>query len=352
MCLGPPFLYTTTSSRPSLMPSPRLYLLGQIFLHKPWHIFPNTHCNGSLKNAVDSAKGRLPWRLWFYGFSLCNLFWPTPLLAHIVRVSDYHLMLLPGSLRSHLKAVGFQIANYARHFRQTAPHILAYESLPNSMQVEGPVAPVSTGGKAEKAWNESAEGKKTKEEGCFVEATLRRDEVDSGAGQAHQQASPEFQGPISEDYDLMIWLGTVKESHTAKVAELCQKLSATSVLTEVALQITKSNELTSGISDIVAHIDVALSTYTCQPVTLLVHEATFSQYLALLIVADAVMATSLRESIAPQTHEYIECQEERKGALILSKALIMSDEEATSHWQRLHNHVAQTTQAFVTSFLT
>ncbi|KAI6134394.1 hypothetical protein EV401DRAFT_2204424 [Pisolithus croceorrhizus] len=33
-------------------------------VYQPWHLSPNTHCNGGLKNAVDSAKDRLSWRLW------------------------------------------------------------------------------------------------------------------------------------------------------------------------------------------------------------------------------------------------------------------------------------------------
>ncbi|KAI5985763.1 glycosyl transferase [Pisolithus albus] len=121
-------------------------------------------------------------------------------------MNDYHLMLLPGLLRSHSKTalapigfflhvafpsseifrclsvrdsllkgvlgadlVGFQTANYAGHFRQTVSRILEYESVPRSIQVEGPVALVSIGGEAEKEWRESAEGKKTKEKGRFVD---------------------------------------------------------------------------------------------------------------------------------------------------------------------------------------
>lgn len=66
--------------------------------------------------------------------------------------------------------VGFQITNHARHFRQIVSRILAYESLPKGIQVEGRATPVSTGSEAEKEWRESAEGKKTKEKGCFVDA--------------------------------------------------------------------------------------------------------------------------------------------------------------------------------------
>lgn len=91
-----------------------------------------------------------------------------------VWVNDYHLMLLPALLRAHPKLVnapigfflhvafpsseifrclsvresllrgllaadlvGFQTANYARHFRQTVSRILALEALPKGIQVEG-----------------------------------------------------------------------------------------------------------------------------------------------------------------------------------------------------------------------
>ncbi|KAI6134413.1 hypothetical protein EV401DRAFT_1908639 [Pisolithus croceorrhizus] len=61
------------------------------------------------------------------------------------------------------------------------------------------------------------------------------------------------------------------------------------------------------------------STLTYQLVVLRVQEVTFSQYLAPLTVADAFMAANLTEDTALRTHEYVECQEERKRALILSE---------------------------------
>ncbi|KAI6106305.1 hypothetical protein EV401DRAFT_1892699 [Pisolithus croceorrhizus] len=142
----------------------------------------------------------------------------------------------------------------------------------------GPVAPISTGSRAEKVWSKSAEGKKTKEEGCFVDIGI---------------------GPILEDCALMIWLGTEGISYRKGPPNSARN----------SLQLLSSP---NGISNIMACINVALSMYMCQPIILLIHEVTFNQYLALLIIANAVMVTSLRESIALQTHKCVECQEERK----------------------------------------
>ncbi|KAG6371761.1 glycosyltransferase family 20-domain-containing protein [Boletus reticuloceps] len=151
------------------------------------------------------------------------------------------------------------------------------------------------------------------------------------------------------------------------------------VLIQVALQTTQSNELAGGISDAVACVNVAFSTLTYQPIVFLhTQEVMFSQYLTLLIS----LVTRLREGML-RTHKFVERQEGRHRPLILSEftgsysysglrsciavnpydtrgmanviyqALMMSDEEAHSCWEDLHNHiVTQTAQAFVMSFLT
>ena len=71
------------------------------------------------------------------------------------------------------------------------------------------------------------------------------------------------------------------------------------VLIQVALQTTDTNELAGGVADVVSHINSRFSTLTYQPVVFLhTQDLTFSQYLALLTVADAFLITSLREGMA------------------------------------------------------
>lgn len=71
------------------------------------------------------------------------------------------------------------------------------------------------------------------------------------------------------------------------------------VLIQVALQTTESNELAGGVADVVSRINSRFSTLTYQPVVFLhTQDLTFSQYLALLTVADAFLVTSLREGMA------------------------------------------------------
>jgi len=158
------------------------------------------------------------------------------------------------------------------------------------------------------------------------------------------------------------------------------------VLIQVALSTTSENQTmaSDSLSSIISRINSRFSSLSYTPVVLLhTNELNFNQYLALLTVADAFLVASLREGMALRTHEFIECQEERKRPLILSEftgsysfsgfrscfvinpydaihtaeaiksALTINDQEAASRWQDLHNHViSQTAQAFVTTFLT
>jgi trehalose 6-phosphate synthase/phosphatase len=329
----------------------------------------------------------------------------------IIWVNDYHLMLLPALLRASPKfpahvpigffmhvafpsseifrclsvrepllrgllaadLVGFQTASFARHFRQTVSRILALEALPKGIQVD------STG------------------TGRFVDVGVFPMGIDVGALREKRR-----------DPEVADWIQLLKQRYAGmkivvgrdkldEIQGVRQKIQAFEmfldkypefqkkvVLIQVALQTTESNELAGGVADLVSHINSRFSTLTYQPVVFLhTQDLTFSQYLALLSVADAFLVTSLREGMALRTHEFVECQEGRHRPLILSEftgsysysgfrsciainpwdtrgtakaihqALTMEDEEALSRWKDLHNHVVtQTAQAFVTSFLT
>src|SRR6266481_805240 len=92
------------------------------------------------------------------------------------------------------------------------------------------------------------------------------------------------------------------------------------VLIQVALQTSEENEAHGGVADVVGRINSRFSTLTYQPVVFLhTEDLSFSQYLALLTVADAFLVTSMREGMALRTHEFVVCQEERHRPLILSE---------------------------------
>ncbi|KAH6904345.1 trehalose-phosphatase [Coprinopsis sp. MPI-PUGE-AT-0042] len=346
----------------------------------------------------------------------------------IIMVNDYHLMLLPLMLRKKLPPsasigffmhvafpsseifrclsvrqellegvlgadfVGFQTANYARHFRQTVSRILAYEALPKGIQLPEKADGQIRGG--------SGNGTRVRDgvvdHGRFVDVASVPMGIDV------VQLKEKMEDPEVEE-----WVQVLKQRYAGmkllvgrdkldEIQGVRHKISAFEafldknpewqgkvVLLQVALQTTESNELAGGVADVVARINSRFSTLTYQPVVFLhTQDLTFSQYLALLTVGDAFIVTSLREGMALRTHEWVECQYQKHGALILSEftgsysysgfrsciainpwdsrgtakaihqALTMTPEESKSRWDDLHNHViTQTAQNFVTTFL-
>lgn len=153
------------------------------------------------------------------------------------------------------------------------------------------------------------------------------------------------------------------------------------VLLQVALATTGENEEVAMATDVVARINNKYSTLTYQPVVFLhVQDITFCQYLALLTVADAFLATSLREGMNLTSHEFVVCQEHSHKPLILSeftgtysslraciginpwntkqvadaiyKAVTMGDDEARERWKDLHRQVkTQDAQHWIQSLL-
>ncbi|KAJ8489164.1 hypothetical protein ONZ45_g13684 [Pleurotus djamor] len=459
-----------------------------------WHPELNSHCNGGLKNAIESVGSRLRKKVWVgtlgtatdsfseplredmnrrmllecesvpvwipdAEFESCydefchQVLWPclhyavpdapkTKLFyesasykqyeavnqrfadaiienyqeGDIIWINDYHLMLVPAMLRASSKLpphapigffmhvafpsseifrclsvrqallkgllgadlVGFQTASYARHFRQTVSRILAFEALPKGIEIkEGEEGPGSRG--------------RFVDVGVFpmgIDVHQLREKIrDPEVSEWIQVLNQRYAGmKMIVGRDKLDEIQGVRhkiqafEMFLEKYPEFQQKV----VLLQVALHTTESNELAGGVADVVSHINSRFSTLTWQPVVFLhTQDLTFTQYLALLSVADAFLVTSLREGMALRTHEYVECQDGRYRPLILSEftgsysysgfrsciainpwdtrstsnaihqALTMEDEEAKARWLELHNHVTtQTAQAFVTTFLT
>ena len=96
------------------------------------------------------------------------------------------------------------------------------------------------------------------------------------------------------------------------------------ILIQVATSTTENAELAATVSDIVTRIDSQHSTLAHQPLVFLRQDIPFSQYLALLSVADVLMITSLREGMNLTCHEYVICQDgqvsnKKHGPVILSE---------------------------------
>ncbi|KAG7443758.1 uncharacterized protein BT62DRAFT_953038 [Guyanagaster necrorhizus] len=282
----------------------------------------------------------------------------------VVWVNDYHLMLLPAMLRAagvtgpigffmHIAfpsseifrclsvrdkllkgmlgadLVGFQTANFARHFRQTCSRILAVEALPRGIQLMG-----------------EEEGSSQEGKGRFVDVGVYPMGIDV-ALLRERRREPE----VSE------WIAVLKQRYAGmklivgrdkmdEIQGVKQKIQAFEVFLEkhpeyqgkvVLIQIaipsnaprspntaTPNSALIDQILTTVSSINSRFSTLTYQPIVFLpTSDVTYSQYLALLTCADAFIVTSLREGMALRTHEFVVLQEGKErgkqGVLVLSE---------------------------------
>lgn len=93
---------------------------------------------------------------------------------------------------------------------------------------------------------------------------------------------------------------------------------------QVASSGSEVPELAAQVSKIAMRINSLYSTLTHQPLVFLQQDISYSQFLALLSVAEIFMATNLREGMNLTSHDFIHCQDgklfsQQHGSLILSE---------------------------------
>lgn len=215
--------------------------------------------------------------------------------------------LLEGMLGANL--VAFQTPEYKHHFLQTCSRILSLEATDDGIQRENQ----------------------------FVNVWSFPIGID-----------PKALAVARQEPDVLRWITALQERYAGKrlivardkldtIRGVRQKLLAFElflnkypqwrdkvVLIQVATFDTENPELAETVSEIVTRIDAQHSTLAHQPLVFLRQDIAFSQYLALLSVADALMITSLREGMNLTVHEFVMCQDgaasvEKFGPVILSE---------------------------------
>ncbi|KAJ2734600.1 Trehalose-6-P synthase/phosphatase complex subunit [Coemansia sp. Cherry 401B] len=319
----------------------------------------------------------------------------------IIWVNDYHLMLLPRLIRERLPSakigfflhipfpsseifrclhvrkellegmlgadvVGLQTFSYKRHFIQTAKRVLGVTGSPSGLVLDrghvvvGQYAmgldPVGVEGK----WSNATVGELIEflsEKYAGKHLLVGRDKLDHVKGVRQKLLG--YECFLNEN----------------------PEFAAKTVLIQIALTTTEHNELQVQVMDVVNRINSKFGTIEHQPVVFFHKDIPYSQYLALLSAADAMVITSLRDGMNLTSHEYVICQRERKSPLILSEfvgtygsfnggalgvnpmdtnaiaqaikdALVMSDEEKLARWNLLHRQVlTNSATSFVSSFI-
>ncbi|KAH8676117.1 family 20 glycosyltransferase [Xylariales sp. PMI_506] len=268
--------------------------------------------------------------------------------------------LLEGMLGANL--IGFQIPEYTRHFLQTCSRLLSAEATPQGIQLDD----------------------------RFVNVMNHAIGIDPVNLNHHRQ-----------DEEVRSWIEVMKDRYKDKklivardkldnVRGVRQKLLSYElflnknpqwrdkvVLIQVALSSSEKTDLDAAIGDIVTRVNSSWANLAYQPVVYLKQDIPYTQYLALLTIADALMITSQREGMNLTSHEFLVCQDgkyddKKYGSLILSeftgasslfggyelsvnpwsyrqcadairKALEMSEEEKEMRWTKLNATVERQT---------
>lgn len=278
--------------------------------------------------------------------------------------------LLEGMLGANL--IGFQISEYARHFLQTCSRLLCVEATNDGVQLED----------------------------RFVNIMYDAIGIDPVALDLNRQepAVMEWMKTMQERYrGKRLIVGRDKLDHVRGVRPklLAYELFLNKypewrdkvVMIQVATSTTEQAELDATVSDIVTRVNSSWANLAYQPLVYLKQDISYSQYLALLTVADALMITSQREGMNLTCHEYLFCQDgkfegqNRYGSLILSEftgshfvfegnelavnpwdyrqcaeaiktALEMGDEEKEASWKKLYQSVMhQTAEKWFNTFI-
>lgn len=276
--------------------------------------------------------------------------------SEVFRCLASRKQILEGMLGAN--CIGFQIADYSRHFLQTCNRILAVDTTPFGIRAEGKFVSVSN-------------------------CPIGIDPV-SLKGQLNQEGVRKWRQMIRERWkNKKLIVSRDKYDH---IRGIKQKLLAyeeflnnypewieQAILIQVCLPSVGETELENEISVIVDRINSFAVDLSTQPLLFLQQDLEFIQYLALIVEADVFVTTALREGMNLTCHEFIYCNDQAiRGPLILSEftgaasvlgnksilvnpwdkrqmaqayyaALTMSDKEKYDRWQELHDYVSEHT---------
>lgn len=266
----------------------------------------------------------------------------------MVWVHDYHLMLLPQMLREEIgnskknirigfflhtpfpsseiyrilpvrkeilvgvlscDLIGFHTYDYARHFLSSVARIVSHvKTVPNGIEYEGRSISIGafpigidvdkfTEGVRKPKVVERINQLKQKFEGCKVIVGVDRLDYIKGVPQKLHA----FEVFLTENPE---WVGKV-------------------VLVQVAVpsrgDVEEYQSLRANVNELVGRINGRFGTVEFTPIHYLHKSIPFEELISLYYVSDVCLVSSTRDGMNLVCYEYIACQEDNKGALILSE---------------------------------
>lgn len=321
----------------------------------------------------------------------------------VVWVHDYHLMLLPEMIRQRITAkklknvkigwflhtpfpsseiyrilpvrqeilrgvlscdlVGFHTYDYARHFLSAVQRILNVNTLPNGVEFNGRFVNVGAfpigidvdtfkEGLKQEAVIQRVKELKECFKGCKIIVGVDRLDYIKGVPQK-LHAMEVF---LSEHPE---WIGKV-------------------VLVQVAVpsrgDVEEYQYLRSVVNELVGRINGQFGTAEFVPIHFMHKSIPFQELISLYSISDVCLVSSTRDGMNLVSYEYISCQQEKKGTLILSEftgaaqslngalivnpwntdelaesineALTIPQEKRAANWEKLYKYISKYTSAY------
>ncbi|CAI4037362.1 hypothetical protein SMKI_02G2360 [Saccharomyces mikatae IFO 1815] len=281
--------------------------------------------------------------------------------SEIYRILPVRQEILKGVLSCDL--VGFHTYDYARHFLSSVQRVLNVNTLPNGVEYQGRFVNVGafpigidvdkfTDGLKKESVQKRIQQLKETFKGCKIIVGVDRLDYIKGVPQK-LHAMEVF---LSEHPE---WRGKV-------------------VLVQVAVpsrgDVEEYQYLRSVVNELVGRINGQFGTVEFVPIHFMHKSIPFEELISLYAVSDVCLVSSTRDGMNLVSYEYIACQEEKKGSLILSEftgaaqslngaiivnpwntddlsdaineALTLPDVKKEVNWEKLYKYISKYTSAF------
>ncbi|KAH6913160.1 alpha,alpha-trehalose-phosphate synthase t [Coprinopsis sp. MPI-PUGE-AT-0042] len=217
--------------------------------------------------------------------------------SEIYRILPVRREILLGVLYCDL--IGFHTYDYARHFLSSCTRILNLPTMPNGVEFEGRLAHVGTFPIGI-------------EPSTFID-NLKRQGVQDRITQLEQR----FRGvKVIVGVDRLDYIkGLFLTQHPEWIGKV--------VLVQLAVpsrqDVEEYQNLRSTVNELVGRINGRFGTVEFMPIHFMHKSLAFDELCALYAVSDVCLVSSTRDGMNLVSYEYIACQQERQGAMILSE---------------------------------
>ncbi|GAM26721.1 hypothetical protein SAMD00019534_098960 [Acytostelium subglobosum LB1] len=226
--------------------------------------------------------------------------------SEIFRVLPCRKEILMGVLHSNL--IGFHTYDYARHFFKACTRMVGLETAPNGVYLNGQFVPVGV-------FPVGIDPDK------FFEL-LQTEKVKNRIEELKQN----FKGQkIIIGIDRLDYIKGLPQKLEAmeKLFQKYPQWKGKLVLIQVAVpsrqDVEEYQKLKQNVEELVGRINGLYGSLGQQPIHYLFQSVDMSELTALYSVSDACLITSIRDGMNLVAQEYVSCQTEKKGALILSE---------------------------------